>query len=702
MSEYNFEYKCVSSAKGVDAKNDKALQFMVYQDYKENGKILLQVYIPENLREKVAFIKLYFDDYAVDFPKITGNKDKDRELWKKAQTFNSLKSGKLSTLNEENCIYINPKIEMTNKKRNSKKSSSGCLSGTGLIGFILKDDPDGENGVPSVENIYKFVTNFGRKESISYQIFEHKHRIVVEVTYPKLSKDIRLNIIGANGHKPLTNGDRLNGEYIKDENNQNYVITLKKTKRLNDSVSVSISTDKASSYDFRLVFEDILNNNLYWLCDESAYTLEDIKVIRKENKNRNKQVKQKKVIRCPFCGEIIKQYEGRGGKQGIYTCSGEQISKTAPNGQKKMIVCNRANNKFGLTSSDEYMILPKGYGEKPVLNVAFAGKRKSGKTIFISSLVNIQKQPGDETIYAASPFVLNSIVNSFDKKSAKNNLGAKELKILTLVRKDDNSFEITKKYLNFRARQELDSRYVMTVGQKVERQTNAAKREELSYNPVGFDMRNLGFVYFYDVPGENFKETSTDKVRAFDIANGIVLIIDGNDENFENPFSKCCEALNNLKHLTTNSISLKNVPIAIVFSKLDLKLSSFYDENNLSELEQYKRCFDDNCHLVRENVLDIFPANGKYHNSELEKHIDCSSYEIEHYLKSLDKENGEKIANIKENFNNIKFFACSALGSNNVLLNDEDQKAKILFKPKRLRLELPIIWLMYKQGLIRK
>lgn len=697
MSEYNFEYNCISMKNDKDEKNDKALQFMVYQDYKDNGNVVIQVYIPNEIRKNVSFVKLFFTDHAVDFPKLTGDKDQDRAIWSKALTFNSLKSGKLSTLNEENCIYIKPKEQLVNEsKKRNQKLYNGCLSGTGLIGLILKDDPEGENGVPSVENVYKFVTNFAKKESISYQIIEHKNSIVVEVTYPKLSKDINLNVLAAHGHKPLMNKDKIEENYLLDNSGKRYVIKLKATKRVNDSTRVTIHTMKSSTHDFRLVFEDEFNNNLYRLCDESTSTLEDAKVSRKRKEIK---IGKGKVHRCPYCGGIIKEYNGKE-KNGVFTCDGKRIGDPISKDRKKIIVCGNESSMFGL-SNGEYLVLPEHYMDKPVLNIVLAGKRHSGKTIMISSLINMEKEAGDETIYKASPFVLNSIVKHFDKNSGKKNLSCEEIKVETLKSSLNNKFTFVTKYQDFRKVNELDSRYVISVGEQIERQTTLDLAKTLSYNPVGFDLNKLGYMYFYDVPGECFNDNATAKVRAFDIANGIIAIIDGNNDQQEDPFNKFVEALNKISKLTNDSKNVYSIPIAVVFSKLDLKLPMFF--NKEKDFAKYNECFDENCHLVRENLLDLFPSSRKYHNSELEKHIDCSSYEIEHYLKSLKKENSDQIAKIKEKYRNIKFFACSALGSDNCLqASDKTVKAEILFKPRRLRLELPIIWLMYKNGLIRK
>ena len=111
-------------------------------------------------------------------------------------------------------------------------------------------------------------------------------------------------------------------------------------------------------------------------------------------------------------------------------------------------------------------------------------------------------------------------------------------------------------------------------------------------------------------------------------------------------------------------------------------------------------CFNENCHLVREDMLSILSrTNSYYYGSEIQRHIDNSSYEIEHYLKA-DGDRKAKLEKIQTKYREIKFFSCSALG-NNVCLGDNQSNTKeILFRPHPLRLELPIIWLMHKCKMI--
>ena len=92
-----------------------------------------------------------------------------------------------------------------------------------------------------------------------------------------------------------------------------------------------------------------------------------------------------------------------------------------------------------------------------------------------------------------------------------------------------------------------------------------------------------------------------------------------------------------------------------------------------------------------------------YSGSELERHIDCSSYELEHFLRSSgDRVSTDLLTDIKSRYKNIKFFTCSALGNDECLGESDEDTKEVLFRPRRLRLELPLIWLMYQKGLIKR
>ena len=164
--------------------------------------------------------------------------------------------------------------------------------------------------------------------------------------------------------------------------------------------------------------------------------------------------------------------------------------------------------------------------------------------------------------------------------------------------------------------------------------------------------------------------------------------------NYENKFTE--EILYQIKKaIFLSGVERENLIIHMDCNMYNLLIS-------YSDAIVYKNnCFDENCHIVREDMLDLMPKNGVYAGSALERHIDCSSYELEHYLRAAHGA-GEILDALKQKFSNIKFFTCSALGSNDRLGEPVRSTKEVLFGPRRLRMELPIIWLMYQRGLIRR
>ena len=145
-------------------------------------------------------------------------------------------------------------------------------------------------------------------------------------------------------------------------------------------------------------------------------------------------------------------------------------------------------------------------------------------------------------------------------------------------------------------------------------------------------------------------------------------------------------------------LRLADMPIAVVLTKHDTRLAE-YAVSGAGGADRAD-CFDENCHIVREDVLGMMPKNGVYRGSALERHIECSSYELEHFLR---RNEARLLDEIKKKYRNIKFFTCSALGSNECLSETDNAAVKkVLFRPRRLRVELPLIWLMYQEGLIRR
>lgn len=680
MSEFHFHYKCVAMGNQPDDKPDKALTFYLYQDYDELGNAMcVQIHVPKEIYSQYCGAKVYFTPNGVDFPDWTSN------------TYSPIVwySHKKESMDKEN-NYIDCDNSIYLKIENEE------LSGCGVIAFVRGDDI---NATPLIEDSYKFIINYSRKDIISYRIIEKKSKIKIEVLYPLLRENIQLGIVKKAGAKPVLVKDFLKNGTAQRRFEEDEIITLIATGRNNDIVKKTIPMDQTNHYDYRLTFVNSAYSAYYLLVDESDYTIED-----RDFCNEAEEMSNKVVIgdhRCPYCGEKLYPLPRKfaRGETAVVGCDGEekQIKITDQNLEGKVLrVCSsdlvRMSKSLAGRSIIERnnLIIPEKYEKLPNMNVAVAGFPKSGKTIYLSSIFNMVNGGNSMGVYAV-PVILNRILETFGKKN-KAKQTVEEVKFIAI---DENSGKMD----DAEERKRTDSgsttkrRYVLSTGDYVEAQTAADDAWKLSWQPIGFRLGDLGYMYFYDIPGEMFTLNSgSEKVRALDMTDCLLAVMDG-DPEVQNPLPQLVTALERIPSLSNKKLDMENMPIAIVFTKHDQKLSGYSSRGT-----NQNNCFDANCHVVRENIMALFPQNGRYEGSLLERHIDCSSYELQHYLKSRDT---GRYAELKK-YKNIKFFTCSALGNDDCLGESKMATKEVLFKPRKLRVELPLIWLMYKKGLIKR
>ncbi len=655
MSELSFEYKCINF---LQKNNEQALKFYLYQEYGKNGFISIRVYIPKDKQVDLEYVDLYFNENGVNFP----------DFINKAPT----KQFKAIEVKNENSIQINVSSKME-------------LNGVGVIIFKYKND----NKRIQERNIYRFAINYCRKEIISYVINERRKSIKIQVLFPRILKEIDLIVARKEGSKPLLISDMKNTL-----NSDKDLIRLIPSGREFDIKEKVIKKGiKPDIEDYRLTFKDPKDNKFYLLVDESKKTLEDIKL-------KTSKQKKKPIYRCIYCGNILNKKLFA--KKGTFSCDNKRIDNLAQNEYNLDILCTentwiQENNR---SLENCLLMLPKNILKKPCMNIVVAGHQKSGKTIYLASLIDMSIDSVSENQYNCSAPTLDMIVKTFDK--SKNN-SVKEIVNKTFY---DKKFE--KKFTDNSIYTDMSrGRYNISVNSQIESQTLADKSELLSWNPIHFEMGNLGFINLYDVPGEIFSPSSVEKNRAFDIADGIMLIVDGDVRNSTssirqvNPFIVATNSLKQIAKIGTDSAkNFSDIPLAIVFTKLDLKLKEYTPKIDAASINE---CFDENDNIAREDIISLLPKNGIYKGSELEKHIELSSYELEHYLKSANDETKKAYKDLLHDYNNVKFFAISALGNDNFLQNINNQSnPTVLCKPKRIRIELPIIWLMYQNKLIKR
>ena len=697
MSEYFFDYKVVNM--GGNSKYglgpDKALEFYMYQNPAADKAMEIQVFIPEEMRDKYDRVNIY---KTVDGIELADGTPKTVYM---NESENSVKNN--------GCLFI--------------EGDDGELSCVGKLEFIRKDET-----AARPEDTFEFYVNFIKKDVISYRITEKKNTLEIDLVYPLIRKEIILNVVKKSGAKPLLMCDM--DAKLKDKSGHTVRIKLEPRNHNDNAVKVEVDSKDNDKMDAKVVFEDPSLNSYYLLSDISMNTLEDVK----ERKDTDTLRKNERKICCPFCHKPLVKSDIKARKKETYVfdcqgallytdnrdLSGSNILKCTSVSDgfkgKATVVCRSCE----ITSFDiggGYPILPDGYGSKdlPVINIATVGFPGSGKSCYLASIYGIT-QKGPETAAQANSPVLNVISEVFSRSDSDvKRLKANLAKVVGSELKIDYSWENFRIGVNDR---NVYSRYAMNVNGKFESQTKADRDEIMALyeNPLGFRVGDLGFVYFYDIPGEPFKlDSSVDKLPMLDIADALIAVIDG-DPHTGSGAGAYQTVSDALLHLNTtlscvihkselDEDKMKKMPIATVLTKCDKR---FIENDKAKDPDVYRRiadsCFDPNCHICIANTAEIVKgaeSTKKYKGSAVREHIENTSYEIEHFYKAADDDGRNSFNNIKKEYLNLKFFAVSALGTANAF-KAEDDKMKVRFKPRALRTELPVLWLMYQTGLIRE
>ena len=646
MSEYHFDYKCTSM---VDSKNEKALKFSIMQDYeKPSSPMQVMIYIPKSIQRKdLEVAKLYYSENGVDFPDIESDKP-----------YQVLTA---SELDATNTFFISP--------------ASNC-SGVGIIALIRKGSDQ-----PKLEDTYRFSINFLKKQNIYYEIKEiREKKLEVKVVYPRILHPIDLIVCFENFRKPLFVKEYHDTAHQVSKGGEVVKLTLpvKQSDMNYERFIVDVTTTNGPDYRLTFSSENGENNfDLYCLVDESEITIEE-KTNKEQYYVEPKREKLVQISKCPFCGGplVINSSDGK-----THGCDGNLLENNPiKSAIDKRIVCVKCFEEHR-DSVDGAKFLPEDIIKLPVMHTVFVGAKNSGKTMFLASLINLL---GKENEFKSTPLILGEISKTFSKR--RDNITTELQPEIFAV---ENGRAVRKKPVHKDANQ---SRYLLQVNRKVESYTEYDNvKDRISWNPQAYKLHGMGYAFFYDVPGEAF-ERDKEMLHSFDMADSFIAVIDGNPTDGSiNPLISLQKCLDKI----LNSVSeerkeeIKNMPLAIVFTKMDQVLKDHSDK----KLEE---CLDDNCHIAKEDIASILPKNGKYEGSQLQRHIDNSSYELIHYIKSFSS--GGNFNEQLKGFKRCKLFATSALGSNDVLDTDKS----VLCRNRPLRLELPLIWLMYQKHLIKK
>lgn len=552
-------------------------------------------------------------------------------------------------------ITINNK-EIIEKGRYDLKSR--YCSGVGYISLKKEDK----------ETILYFAINYGKKKKIYYYIDKNK------ITF-KTKNDLDFLKI-----KIYMNPDRI--PCLKDESESKYEDYLVYFK--NHVGKLTLNKEKATL---------LKKNSLYRFVDLGGDTDDEIKknkqmylLIKEDDKTNRKAKTTKRIINsetlCPYCHSPINVNE-KDYQNGVF-CDGKKIKKLAENfvlldnndkTYTKYILCK--NNYTELSSKvliqndlpiNPYRLLPDDILKKRNYRIAILGKARSGKTAYISRLLNIS---GNDTI-VIEPEV-NSLFEKFNIKSSSSNG-------ITRSRNEIGKFTIQNtpyysgKYANPLAKSFFGKYVISFKEKKFVKPTVEGSREKTTEFPFILNINDKAYVNIYDIAGED-AESATEELTTITKGENtsliIVLDISKRIEVNKNILENASRAFKNNKETS---------PIAIVLSKFD----------------QLEDEFNANCSCLRTDYNDLVTKN--LDTSSLMKHIDASSEEIGSYLKSK----GLNIAKFLPGFN-YKFFSSSIITYSDAIFhrdndNIENEQNGLNFIAGTKRVELPILWILHELG----
>lgn len=302
-------------------------------------------------------------------------------------------------------------------------------------------------------------------------------------------------------------------------------------------------------------------------------------------------------------------------------------------------VCPHCHNK-----------LPKDYGKNPVKFISLVGISGSGKTVMLSQLI--------ENIEDYATLVGGSV--TFDSSDS-----AKKFPLQYKVRANQELPSGTREHFS----PPIFLQFSRTINGKINKST----------------------LVVYDIAGEScISAGGIEKYGPFiRNSNGIILLLDPRqisafscaDENAEKP-QAVLNAMAGAFLLKQNQVC--DVPLAVAYSKSD-------------KLRNVGININENSHIFK-------PIDYKIQLSSAQRGFMLDSYknvrfEVESMMKKYSITFYDKVLSL---FKNYGFFAISALGHDTMNLNEADgAKGSVLtMNIEPIRLEEPLMWLLYKWKLI--
>jgi hypothetical protein len=679
MTEYFFEYKCRVCKGPNDPKDSLEIKMRLFQDYQFDGQYCVQVM--STLPEGCTGVRYRHIAYGVDVPTPAA-------FWEDIRTKKgNTKFFSHDSLKKNGGFFI-------------KTHENNVLSGTGIFAFV-KD----ENSIPTPEHTYVYAINFGEKQKIVYSIEKSPREIRINFKEPLPRNKINLRVYQSNKGKPLLKPER--GGYP-------LVAEVSLEGRELKSWTKTIDNINTEGNEYRLYFNDQSDAKCYLLVDESE-VLTDERVADSSQRLFNARryfsdYGGSETPKCPYCFNPFKFQTDNPYRKGytwFYGCNGAvHYYKHMDNGRETVVYCDidyRDKGSEEQLSLYQNFVIPDDYIKKRSMHTAIIGAKNSGKSVMMSTILGARSiLLGTETTVNrptethVTSYILQSIIRKLDTNKSEIDM-LKNRSVADMLNFDrlsiplrEQGFEIKTELTidNFsmvqKNRDIIKQKYFIAVGESLPDYTRRSDTLLLSVHPFGFGLGDKGYAYFYDAPGESVVLGTVDTLRTVIHADCLIVIIDGiydgiDESTIFDSVAYADKVLSKAHGLRGDS--LYNIPIAIVISKFD----------------NFIEALDENCHIVRENMLKMLNKE-TFEGSEIERHINFSSYEIEQYLKSI---GCAAFVNKLNNYKYLRFFAVSALGSNDCFVI-KDYKQILSYHERPLRLELPLVWLMYQRGIIEK
>ena len=444
--------------------------------------------------------------------------------------------------------------------------------------------------------------------------------------------------------------------------------------------------------------------------------------------------KVKRKIHCPYCAEPLPRFTAKikwaQSKTGI-SCLGEECNQAKFGLRKGRILCTQN------VQSEYAFALPEGYEKGKSAFITMMGLRDAGKSVFISKLFEVEKNKidfanSDSSAYQKDEIVVESVqlsdnyikyalspyVESVSCYFPRAIEGAEDILTDQLWRKQ----YLIKESGNGTVGIFADDCSIPYANYVLKTRGDDDVCATLHYAPLMLKLKTHdgleNYFSFYDLPGEEIEKVAKnlktqisalkeqaktdEKIRntlknimLLQNSNGIILLVNAganvNDENkgvepicniltkfLEHKDSETENDANNKKDKKLKQV--KNVALAVVLCQFD-RIEHEFDYDSI--------------------VRTLAPLEDAdfYKGSEIEEYINACSLEVKDYLK---KSGYSRLVGIIDNFAYHKYFAVSAIGHQDSIKDDDDEKKRAItrFISNPRGIDNILIWLAYQMGMI--